>query len=303
MDPYVVSPHWHGLITAYFFLGGVAAGAYAVFALAGLFGTEADHRATRGAAYLAFPLVCACGLLLVVDLSRPERFWHMLVASETYRPMFKWWSPMSVGSWGLSAFGAFSVVSFLGALAEDGRAGLGRWAGLAVRLSRGFVGRAFEIGGAVAAFFLGAYTGTLLSATNQPVWAQTTWLAPLFLASSASTGVAALLLTAAARPRDVPADAVERLGWLDGFAAVLEAVTLVAFAASLGPLAGRAFGSWPGVLVPAFVVPAGLVLPLAARAFRRSRWSHYASAAAVLVGGLALRFAVVGMPGVFVVGR
>ena len=24
MDPYVASPHWHGLITAYFFLGGIA---------------------------------------------------------------------------------------------------------------------------------------------------------------------------------------------------------------------------------------------------------------------------------------
>ena len=44
----------------------------------------------------------------MVDLGRPERFWHMMIQSETFRPMFKWWSPMSAGSWGLSAFGAFS---------------------------------------------------------------------------------------------------------------------------------------------------------------------------------------------------
>jgi len=301
-DPYVASPHWHGLITAYFFLGGVAAGAYAAFTLAGLFGDDDDRRATRGGAYMAFPLVAVCGILLIVDLNRPERFWHMMIQSETFRPMFKWWSPMSVGSWGLSAFAAFSFASFAGVLAEDGWFGLGRWSPLAARLGQGWVGRLFEIGGAASAFFLGAYTGTLLSATNQPVWAQTSWLSPLFLASSASTGVAAVVLAALWSRRGATHEAVERLEWLDGFAIVLELLMLTAFAISLGPLAVRAFGHWPGVLIPTFVVPAGLLLPLAARTFPR-RWTPLASAAAVLVGGLALRFAVVGMPAVFIVGR
>ena len=71
-------------------------------------GDEDDRRAVRVADYLAFPLVCLCGLLLIVDLNRPERFWHMMIQSQTGRPMLKWWSPMSIGSWGLSAFGAFS---------------------------------------------------------------------------------------------------------------------------------------------------------------------------------------------------
>jgi len=295
MDLYVASPQWHGLITAYFFLGGIAAGAYAVFALVGLFGDEADSRAVRGAAYLAFPIVCLCGLLLVVDLGRPERFWHMMIQSETFRPMFKWWSPMSAGSWGLSAFGAFSAASFFGVLAEDGWFGLGRWSGLARRLRRGATGRAFEAGGALSAFFLGAYTGTLLSASNQPVWAQSDWISALFLASSASTGAAALLLIIFWRLRDVPEAVVARLERLDGFAIALELAMLAAFAVSLGPYAGRALGRWPGVLIPAFVVPAGLLLPLASRLVPR-RWAACASAAAVLAGGLALRYAVVGMP-------
>lgn len=301
IDPYVASPHWHGLITAYFYLGGVAAGAYAVFSLAGLFGTASDVRAARGAAYLAFPLVGVCGVLLVVDLTRPERFWHMLIQSETYRPMFKWWSPMSVGSWGLTAFSAFSLASFVGVLAEDGWPVLGRWSGLAARLRRGRAGRVFEAGGAAAAFFLGAYTGTLLSATNQPVWAQTTWLSPLFLASSASTGVAAVVLVARWWLRDASVGALDRLEWLDGFAIVLELATLAAFAASLGPLSGRAFTTWPGALIPTFVVPVGLLFPLAARALP-GRWPRAAAPVAVLAGGLALRYAVVGMPGVFIVG-
>src|SRR5207244_12367940 len=44
-----------------------------------------------------------------------------LIESNTFRPMFKYWSPMSVGSWALLIFGIFSLLSFLGALVEDNR--------------------------------------------------------------------------------------------------------------------------------------------------------------------------------------
>ena len=93
----VADPGWHGLIVWYFFLGGIAAGAYVMAALADLFGDADDRPGVRVAYYLAFPLVGVCGLLLTIDLGRPERFWHMLIQSNTGRPMFKWWSPMSVG--------------------------------------------------------------------------------------------------------------------------------------------------------------------------------------------------------------
>jgi formate-dependent nitrite reductase membrane component NrfD len=303
VDPFVASPEWGGWIVAYFYLGGIAAGAYAVAAMVGLWGDEDDRRALRVADYVAFPLVCLCGLILTVDLGRPERFWHMMVGSETFRPMLKWWSPMSAGSWGLSAFGALSCCSFVGALAEDGRFGLGRFSALAERLRRGPAGRAFGAAGTAAAFFLGAYTGTLLSASNQPVWADTSWLAALFLASALATGVAALvLLVRWQRPGTTPG-VVERLERVDAWAAILELAMLAAFAASLGPLALPAFGSWPGALIPAVVVPAGILFPLAARlARRRGRFWGMASAVSVLAAGLALRYAVVGMPGPFRVG-
>ena len=159
----------------------------------------------------------------------------------------------------------------------------------------GEIGRLVEVGGSASAFFLGAYTGTLLSATNQPVWAQTTWLAPLFLASAGSTGVAAILIGVLWRLRDVPHGVVARLEWLDAWAIVLELAMLVAFAFSLGPLAWPALTTWPGVLIPAFVVPAGLLLPLVFRLVP-GRTSALAASSAVLVGGLALRYAVVGIP-------
>ena len=300
-DPYVADPGWGQYIIWYFFLGGIAAGAYAVATMVGLFGDEQDRRAVRVADYLAFPLVNACGLLLVIDLGRPERFWHMLIQSETYRPMLKWWSPMSAGSWGLSAFGVFSFVSFLGVLAEDRRFGMGRWHDLAVRLRQGTIGKLFKVGGALSGFFLGAYTGTLLTATNQPVWAQSTWLSPLFLASAASTGVAAMLLLVRWRLRETPPEVLEKLERVDAIAMVLELAMLAAFAVSLGELAGPAFLRWPGVLVPAFVLPAGLILPLVARRMH-GRWARWALPTLVLVAGYALRFAVVGMPSPLLLG-
>ena len=301
-DPYVADPGWGHYIIWYFFLGGIAAGAYSVATLVGLFGDEEDRRGVRVADYLAFPLVNACGLLLVVDLGRPERFWHMLIQSETFRPMLKWWSPMSAGSWGLSAFGAFSFVSFLTVLAEDRRFGLGRWHDLAVGFRKGAIGKLFNVGGALSGFFLGAYTGTLLTATNQPIWAQSTWLSPLFLASAASTGVAAMILLVRWRLRETPHEVLEKLERVDAIAMVLELAMLAAFAISLGEFAGPAFLRWPGVLVPGVVVPLGLVLPLLARR-RRGRWARWGLPIMVLVAGYALRFAVVGMPGPLLLGE
>jgi protein NrfD len=295
MDRYVADPHWGGLIVAYFFLGGVAAGSFAVAELAALLGDEADRRATRVAYYIAFPLVCACGALLVVDLGRPERFWHMMIQSETFRPMFKWWSPMSAGSWGLSAFGAFSFARFVQVLVEDGRINLGRLSPGVLAMGRGWPNMAISAGGMASAFFLGSYTGVLLTATNQPIWANTTWLGALFLASAASTGVAAMLLLVHRRPRDVDPHAVGRLEWVDGWAMGLEGLMLVAFALSLGGFAGEALGRWPGVLIPAFVVPAGLLLPMILRRSKAS-WAVTASSLLILLAGLVLRAAVVGMP-------
>src|SRR5205085_5401536 len=132
-------------------------------------------------------------------------------------------------------FGGFSVVAFLAALAEDGRLGLGRWRPVAARLRRGWTGRLFAIGAAGAACFLGSYTGTLLSATNQPAWADTTWVAPLFLASATSTGVATLLLLAPWRGRGVSHDALGRLERLATWAVVQDLAILAAVALSPRP--------------------------------------------------------------------
>jgi len=60
---------------------------------------------------------------------------------------------------------------------------------------------------------------------------------------------------------DVTDPALERLEWADRWAMGLEAATMIAFALSLGRYAGPTLTRWPGLLIPAFVVPVGLVLP------------------------------------------
>src|SRR5690242_18182649 len=108
---YSQDPHWSWYIVLYFFIGGVSAGAYLVPALVDLAGGDVDRRYTRTGYLLAFPLVLIASALLVVDLGRPERFWHMLIASETLQPILKPWSPMSFGAWLLLGFGAFTFMS------------------------------------------------------------------------------------------------------------------------------------------------------------------------------------------------
>jgi protein NrfD len=223
-----------------------------------------------------------------------------MIQSQTGLPSFKWWSPMSIGSWALSIFGASSALAFGLALAEEKWFGLGRWARRLAVIRRGASGRVFAVIGAGSGFFVAAYTGTLLSATNQPVWADTTWLAPLFLASAGSTGMAAMILLAHFRPRGISSESLGRLEWTDTWAMILELIILAAFALSLGAWAPRALGltaggRWPGILIPAFVVPVGLIAPLVLKRVWRAG-SSWLSPVLVLIGGFVLRAAIVGVP-------
>src|SRR2546430_16045322 len=117
---FTASPHWRWLIVAYFFLGGLAAGSYFLATLMDLFGKGRDRRLVQLGYLSAFPLVGLCGLVLTADLGRPARFWHMLIESETFRPMIKTYSPMSGGRWALLCFGGGAFLSFAAGLARRG---------------------------------------------------------------------------------------------------------------------------------------------------------------------------------------
>jgi formate-dependent nitrite reductase membrane component NrfD len=285
---FTTAPHWRWLVIWYLFVGGVAGGSYLIGALLDLFGDARDQPLARLAYYVAFPAVLAGGVLLILDLSRPERFWHMLVMSERGWPVFKWWSPMSVGSWGLAVLGGFTFLSFVGALAEDGRL---RWRGL-VLLRRGVLGAAVAIVGGIFGFFLAGYTGVLLAVTNRPILADSPLLGLLFLVSAASVSAAVMVLIGLWR--GVAAYSIRWLSRMDGWLMPVELIVLVAFVASLGPVA-QVWLSWWGVALAVGVVLLGIVVPLLLHWRPRilGGLSMATAAALAVVGGFVLRVVVV----------
>jgi formate-dependent nitrite reductase membrane component NrfD len=309
MNYYVADPEWGWEIVAYFFLGGIAAGSYFLAVLIEWFGSEEDEALAHIAYKIAFPLTVLCGLLLTIDLGQPLRFWHMLFKSEVaerafaegfptsaagwgtmaHALAFKYWSPMSVGSWGLTVFGACAFVSFVGAMWPD------RW--FASWLRRSAPRLALQIVGCLAGFFIASYTGALLSATNQPIWSDTVWLAPLFLASAASTSLATMSLLARWGEIGTPA-ARHRLESTEPLALVLELVILGAFVASLGENLGPVLMTWRGGLLIFGTLLFAVLLPLLLHAHvgRRHPWGIPAAAACALLGGLILRYSALRTP-------
>jgi protein NrfD len=175
---FTVSPEWGWLITFYFFFGGLAGGAYFLAALIDFFGQPEDRPLARLGYYISFPCIIISGFLLVIDLYRPLRFWHMLIESHTLQPMFKYWSPMSAGSWALLIFGIFSFLSFLGALAESDRL---RWSAAGRLRPPGAIAKVLAIVGGLFGFYVAGYTGVLLAVTNRPIWSDTPLLGMLFI--------------------------------------------------------------------------------------------------------------------------
>jgi formate-dependent nitrite reductase membrane component NrfD len=287
---FVAPPQWEWYIVWYFFLGGLAGGAYLIGTLLRLLGDPRDEGVARLAFLVAFPAMAICPLLLTLDLGHPLRFWHMMVNSRTWALNFKYWSPMSVGAWALLGFGLFATLSFIEALVRDGRLGHPVARGIAAVMG-GALGRVFMVAGALLGLFVAGYTGVLLSVSNQPIWSDTWALGGLFLASGLSVGAATLAILARTR-----ADAFATEGKLtraDRIFIVLELLLLVAFFATLGALAGRLFA--PRWIVLWLLVAIGTLVPLAmSRAPGAGRrGSPVLAGWLVLLGGLALRIVVI----------
>ena len=310
MNYWVTDPEWGGWIIAYFFIGGLAAGSYFLAILIDWFGTEEDRELTRIAYLIAFPLLILCAVFLIADLDRPERFWHMMFKSEVMKEAvdegfpfsgagwglfwksfaFKYWSPMSIGSWVLAIFGACSFLSFLIALWPKRR--IGRW------LQSRWPHRVIQFVGCGAGFFIASYTGALLSATNQPMWSDTAWLGALFLASAASTSIS--LITLIAWWKNVGSEeARERLKSSEPLALGLELIVFGAFLASLGDGLGPVLMTVRGRVLVLGVLVVGILLPLLlhVRIGNLRPWGVPATALCVLLGGLILRYGTLTTPG------
>jgi len=279
---FTAPPGWHWLIVGYFFLGGIAGGCFFLAVLIDLFGRPEDRALARLGYYIAFPAVVLSGLLLILDLTVPSRFWHMLIQSNSVRPMLKPYSPMSLGSWALLAFGAFALLAFLAALADAGRL---RWTWLRGMRPPGVAGTLIGLAGGTLAFFVAGYTGVLLAVTNRPIWSDTPLLGLNFLVSAASTSAALMILLAPRRTWTL--HGFHALKRFDAMVLVFELLALVALVVSLGSLARYWLSLWGALLVVGVVV-LGILVPLVLHARRAPL-----AAALVLLGGFIFRVVIV----------
>jgi formate-dependent nitrite reductase membrane component NrfD len=204
--------------------------------------------------------------------------------------MFKYWSPMSIGSWALITFGVFALLSFVGTLAEDGRVS---WRAAHRLRPPGLLARVIAVIGGLLGLYVAGYTGVLLAVTNRPIWSDTPLLGMLFVVSAASMS-AALMILLARRSHRIAMPGVLALHRIDAWVIALEFVVLLAVFVSLGPVARAWLNAW-GLLLFLGVIVAGILLPLALHWRRDWLGERNMTAAAVLVlaGGFILRMVIV----------
>ncbi|HEX9991017.1 MAG TPA: NrfD/PsrC family molybdoenzyme membrane anchor subunit [Chloroflexia bacterium] len=188
--PILKKPTWNHEVAAYFFFGGISAGAALIGSLAEVFGGERRKELARTAHYVSFATLIPCPPLLIDDLGMPSRFHHML-------RVFKPSSPMNLGSWVLLVHGAGATITVLKMLTED--VGVRQIMPLRIvaRLLKLLPERLMAGLGVPGSFMLAGYTGVLLGTTSIPVWHTSPLLGGLFMASSISTGAAATGLVSA----------------------------------------------------------------------------------------------------------
>ena len=151
-QPLLKQPQWTPLIPVYFFVGGATGALGVIGSLADLVG--GDEELARKARWLSLAGTGISSALLIADLGKPSRFLNML-------RVFKPQSPMSVGSWVLSGFGASAAASSLADMLESatGDHGLVAFLRTAGRTGCVLFGMPFH-----------NYTGVLIGASVIPAW-------------------------------------------------------------------------------------------------------------------------------------
>lgn len=164
---------WDHKISAYLFVGGIAGVSGIVQAGAAATGNSVLQRNSRLTAMAAVGL---SGIALVADLGRPERFLNMMRT-------VKLTSPMSVGTWILSAYAGFAGIT---TGAEVLRLLPARGPVTALIRVTDAVGTPSTIGQAAFGAPLAAYTAVLLADTAHPVWHESRRELPFVFVGSAA---------------------------------------------------------------------------------------------------------------------
>ena len=263
--PMMKPPVWTWEVPLYFWLGGIAAGSSFVSLACDLAG---DHRSARTARKVALVALLPSPPLLISDLGRPARFANML-------RVFKPRSPMNMGAWCLTLFGALESA----AVGAD-------------LLKRERTARALGGATAVTGGYLGSYTGVLLAVTAVPLWARSRlFLGPIFVCTATATGAAACRLALVAQGLPVGHRTRTALGTVETGAIAAELALSSINEQRLGRLGEALEAGRAGKLFRAakWGVRGGVALRVLRR--RGGPWVHHVASAMYLISGLGFRYA------------
>jgi formate-dependent nitrite reductase membrane component NrfD len=265
--PIVKASPWKEDIPAYLFLGGLAGGSALLGAGADLTGRPTLRRASR---LTAVGAITASMAALVHDLGRPSRAINMLrVAKPT--------SPMSVGTWILTAFGPFA-----------GLAGAAELPGLLPRPVRGLVGKAARPAGLAAAALapaVASYTAVLIADTATPTWHESYRELPFVFVGSAAMASGGMAMVFTPVGEAGPARRLAAGG------ALLDLAAVQRMESSMGIVAEPLHRGAPGALMQASKALAGVGLVSSVFA-RRSRAAGVVSGAAYVGSSACGRFGI-----------
>ncbi|HEX6701891.1 MAG TPA: NrfD/PsrC family molybdoenzyme membrane anchor subunit [Gaiellaceae bacterium] len=258
--PIVKEPVWKPEIPTYFFTGGLAGASATLTLAARLAGNDV---LARRALLVNTAAIIVSPALLIKDLGRPMRFLNML-------RVFKVTSPMSLGTWIVSASG---TASGIGATCEV--------LGILPRVKA-----AAETVAGLLGPFLSTYTAALVSDSVVPVWHGARRELPFVFAGSscASAGGAVAMFTPCAFAG--PARRLAVVG------AALELAATKAMEDRLGDLVGEPYhedsGGMYAKAAKAATAAGGLLMAVAGR----KRLGAIAAGSLLMAGAACQRFAV-----------
>ena len=268
---------WEADIPFYLFAGGLAGGSSLLGMGADLSGRPHLRRNARITATLA---LSASMLALVHDLGRPMKFYNML-------RVFKPTSPMSVGTWILTAYAPGNIVA---GAAEIARVlDVARFLPVRLRVLSTLLDWAARPGGIEAAMLapaVASYTAVLLTDTSTPAWHEAHRELPFVFVGSAAAASGGLGMVTSPLVETGPARMLAVIG------ATAELVVEHHMEKSMGFTAGALHEGTPGRLMRASKILTAVGGASALLLGRRHRAFAVASGLALVAGSVCTRFGV-----------
>jgi hypothetical protein len=271
--PATQAPAWRGLVAWDMLFNGMTTGLFLVAAFSELVAPAVFTPVAKVGYVVALVVLLVDLACLVLDLGDPLRFHHML-------RVLKPGSPMSVGTWCLTAYSLPLTVAAAVSVLPDG------WASLeGIRRLAIIVGLLPALGSAI-------YKGVLVSTTAQPGWRDARWLGGYLTSSAVMLGCAQMLVLASLMGHESAAamlrPALEVLLILNLIALGL---LIVDVRATLSHVSTRAMYG-----VGALAVGVGVLMPLGLLLAGGTSDFALATAVCIALAGLAVRFAIVRLP-------